>query len=377
MKKLLALIMVCVLCSSILLGCSDNKKEAAENIHTEFEGVFLTLGSVSEDSLTVEWHNDTRNEITFGEYYYVEKYNEASGKWKSVLIGEFPVIEIVTLLSPGGVCEKVYSLDFFDVSEDCKYRLRVDFYPGVGDERYNTWVEFYTTVKFVQYDWSGWGLSTKNVSDCEAAYDIIEELRSLKQTGKTVPQISSKSLYDGISEDVVERGTLWLEVGSKIYRIESDTKELCLVDGHLGKGYVLDASSEFISLIYKVRQYHPYDFYVGNYSVAADELELDNVYEADSTVDIKVKKIEIGEGDQFEPVNKITLELLSETEQTLSIALETQQSSDNFASMESLEVTLEEGKAETVEISFGGWQNYDYYVTVTADNTRISITIDQ
>ena len=49
---------------------------------------------------------------------------------------------------------------------------------------------------------------------------------------------------------------------------------------------------------------------------------------------------------------------------------------DNFASMKFVDVTFEAGKAEAVEIEFGTWSNWSYYLTVFADNTRVEITVN-
>lgn len=374
MKRILSFLMCILLVLVAFFGCSENKSSGDENIHTEYEGVYLTLGSVSKSEIKVVWHNDTAKDVIYGEYYYIERYNEESGEWESVLSEDFFVNDIGLLLRPHGENEETYSLEYFELSADGKYRLRSDFFLGDG-KTYNTWVEFYTAVKFLHNDYGGWGLSAKIVSDCDIAYSIIDELEKMKETGETVPKISNKPLEEAVDDHLVKYGILWFEVGSKIYRIDPDTHEICRVDEHLGKGYVLDASQEFITLVYKAYQYHPYDFYIGSYNIATETLDTKNVYDAYSTVDVKIKKIEIGEG--LEPTNKITLELLSDIDQTCSVRIGSQASSDNLAMGDAKDVAFKAGQTETVEFSFGGWSNFNYYITILADNTKLRIDINQ
>ncbi len=374
MRRILSFLMCILLVLVAFFGCSENKNLKDENIHTEYEGVYLTLGSVSEDEIKVVWHNDTAKDVIYGEYYYVERYNEDSDKWESVLSEDFFVTAIGLLLQPHSESEKTYSLEHFDLSENGRYRLRSEFSLGDG-KMHNTSVEFYTVVKFLHNDYGGWGLSTKTVSACDIAYSIIDELAKMKETGKTVPKISNKPLEEAVDGNLVKCGILWLEVGSKMYRIDPNTNEICRVDEHLGKGYVLDASREFITLVYNAWQYHPYDFYTGSYNIATDTLETKNVYEACSTVDVKIQKIEFGEG--FDATNEITLELVSDIDQTLLVRLESQASSDNLAAGDMKEVAFEAGKPQTVELDFGGWSNFNYYITIFADNTRVRIDINQ
>ena len=148
------------------------------------------------------------------------------------------------------------------------------------------------------------------------------------------------------------------------------------MEKHLGKGAVLDAPDELITLIYTAWQYHPYDYYIGSYNVAIDRLEVKNVYRAPSSVGITVKKIEIKDSEDFVEENTITLELVSNTDQTLYLELDSQQSSDNFATMKSMELSLKAEEPQTVEINFAGWSSLNYYLSIRADNTRIRLDID-
>ena len=136
----------------------------------------------------------------------------------------------------------------------------------LGEESYVEHSGYETTVKFLQYTWDGWGVSSKTVSTCDEAYAIIDALDKMSETGERVAKISNKTVSEGGGELPVERGTMWLEVGSKIYRIDRDSKKICRVDGHLGRGYVLDAPDSFFTLVYNAWQYYPYDYYTGYYN---------------------------------------------------------------------------------------------------------------
>lgn len=109
-----------------------------DGIHTDFEGVYLTLGSLGETSISVTWHNDTDKEVVYGEDYSIEKLED--GEWVSVQTAEMSVPAIGIILMPHSESKKGYSTAPFNLSELGRYRLRCEFYPGEGT--CNTWVEF-------------------------------------------------------------------------------------------------------------------------------------------------------------------------------------------------------------------------------------------
>ena len=390
MKRNLSLILVILFFITALAGCGGTQNKEPdeilimpqEKIYTEHEGVYLALDTVSSESITVVWRNDTKEEAVYGEYYYVEKYDEASGEWKSALRQEFFVEAIGLILSANSDIEKTYSLSPFNVSEAGRYRLRCEFYPGDG-KKCNTWVEFdvgtehsgyETTVKFMQYTWDGWGVSTKTVSTCDIAYAIIDELEKMTETGEKIAKISNQVVEPGAAQLPVERGTMWLEVGSKIYRIDGDSKKICRVDTHLGRGYLLDAPDSFFTLVNNAWQYHPYDYYTGSYNNDTDEIVLNNVYSAESTVGVNIKKVEIV--NEHHPTNKITLELQSTTDQTTHVDLRCQRSDDDLDAGDYKNITLKAGETETVELSFGGWKDSDFWIYIIVDNTKICLRIE-
>ncbi|MBO5701307.1 MAG: hypothetical protein J6S71_02605 [Clostridia bacterium] len=146
MKKILVFLLVALLCLPSCAGIGDDLPETEkavisgdEEIHTDFDGVYLTLDSVGETSLSVTWHNDTDLEILFGEGYSVEILL-FDGTWNPVLKDSIAFDAIAMLLPPDGEIEKGYSLKPFDISEKGTYRLLCEFWHG--GNTYNTWVEF-------------------------------------------------------------------------------------------------------------------------------------------------------------------------------------------------------------------------------------------
>lgn len=145
MKNKLFFLIIMLLATAAIISCAepeDLKIEGNEKIFTDFEGVYLTLESIGETSISVTWHNDTDEEITFGEGYFIEILT-STGEWTSVQKEEMTVPAIALLLMPKGETRKGYSLSFFDLSRVGKYRLRCEFW--YGGNTYSTWVQFDVT----------------------------------------------------------------------------------------------------------------------------------------------------------------------------------------------------------------------------------------
>ena len=145
MKNKLFFLLIMLLVTAAIISCAepeDLKIEGNEIIFTDFEGVYLTLESIGETSISVTWHNDTDEEITFGEGYFIEILT-STGEWTSVQKEEMSVPAIALLLMPKGETRKGYSLSSFDLSRVGKYRLRCEFW--YGGNTYSTWVRFDVT----------------------------------------------------------------------------------------------------------------------------------------------------------------------------------------------------------------------------------------
>ena len=80
--------------------------------------------------------------------------------------------------------------------------------------------------------------------------------------------------------------------------------------------------------------------------------------------------------NDYDPANKIILELTSTVDQSVYISLFCSQSGDNLAEGDAKDLTLQAGKPETVELTFGGWKDFNYWIDIKVDNTRINLRIE-
>lgn len=232
-------------------------------------------------------------------------------------------------------------------------------------------------IKIMQHSWDGWGVSTKTIPASDITKSIIDELVKMTETGEIVAEVSEGTLdeyFDNYENSSLARGTMWLEVGSRIYRISPALTEICRVDTHLGEGRVLGITDKFKTLVRDVWQYYPYNYYKGKYIKSTGDMTLKRVFSADSTIEINIKKIEIEEG--FAPENKITLGLVSTIDQIVEINLHCQQSDDNLAGGDRKEIALSMREEREIELGFGGWDNSNFRIYITADNTRLELEIN-
>ena len=229
-------------------------------------------------------------------------------------------------------------------------------------------------VELFQYTWDGWGISTKTVGACDVAYNIIDALKAMKETGETVPKISDEVFEIGGGQYAAERGTMWIESGNKIYRLTPDLSQICLVETHFGEGKVLEITDAFKTNVNNAWHYAPYDYYKGTYNKGDYTVDLESVFKSGSTVQLSIKKIQIESG--YDPNNTITVELISSVDQEVNIKLHCQQSDDNLAAGDYRTVQLKKGEPTTVDLTFGGWPNFTYWVYIEADLTKAEITIN-
>lgn len=234
------------------------------------------------------------------------------------------------------------------------------------------------TVKLLQYAWDGYGITTKNISSTDVVYSIIDALKNMKETGETVEKISDDVLDKNggalPGEFPVERGTMWIETDGSIYRLTPDLSQICRVDTHFGEGRVLEMNEAFKTDVNNAWYYAPYNYYKGTYQSGDDTVELNRVFISDSSVELRIKKIQIEK--KYNPQNTITVELISTVDQTVAIKLHCQQSDDNFELGDGKMINLTKGVAETVDLTFGGWKDFRYWVYIEVDNTKAEIMIE-
>ena len=233
-----------------------------------------------------------------------------------------------------------------------------------------------TTVKLIRHYWDGYGVSSKTVSTCDLAYSIIDAIDTLNKTGETVNKISDDTMDEsnGYFPEGIQPGTLWLEVGSKIYRIAPDLSKIALVETHFGKGYVLNMTDELRSLLNIAWYYYPRNTYVGTYDNGSGKLDMSHTYTADSTIEIKIKDLYV-EKKIDASNNSVTVEVTSSIDQTVEVYASSYQSDDNLGSDDAKTISLKANETKELTFEFYGWYSYPYMLDIAADNTRVTLTI--
>ena len=132
-KNIIRLFLLTSLILTSLSACAAANKKVVLNqtdIHTDYAGVYITIVAAEDTDdgkiLNAVWHNETLKSVTFDNRYTIE-YNNG-GVWESVLKKDFAVTEIAHVINSQSVYEKSYSTEFFKLSRDGEYRLKVDFY---------------------------------------------------------------------------------------------------------------------------------------------------------------------------------------------------------------------------------------------------------
>ena len=367
MKRTIPLILAIILCLSILSGCSDVKYKGPLSCvsHVGVDGV-TALMDMTEDAQekiisalnSGEWSEGVTN---CGHDYWFTTENET-----------------IRYHSECGSFIDITNQRSMTLSEEGKANInrilgvKADYQGSTNDEL--TESGYQAAIKMMLFNWDGYGISTKWIATCDLAYSIIDALEEMRETGETVDKISDDVVNENTTHPPIECGTMWIELGSKIYRMDRNSTQLCRVEGHLGKGYVMNASEQLKKMINDAWQYHPYDYYTGSYNNETNKIEINHVYDAPTDVHVHIKEVEVV--NDYDPKNKITIELISTIDQTISVRLNCSQSDDNLAEGDAKDVTLQAGKPETVELTFGGWKDFNYWIDIKVDNTRINLRIE-
>jgi hypothetical protein len=252
-----------------------------------------------------------------------------------------------------------------------------DFYGAVSLEiTKETNRDYSEGIELIRYDWSGYGVSYNTIEPCKLSSDIIEIIGSMKITEEKSDEIADGTLDEYYNAPPVERGTSWVEIGSKIYRLDPEMTEISIVERHLGEGKKLDSDHDIVrlgKLLHQAWYYHPYDYYSGSFNNSTGEISLDRMYEAESNVDIKVKSFKVEK--EFNSVNSVTVEVTAKADVELRLKLDSRQSDDNLGAGDFKELSMKKGETKTVTLSFSGWQ-YSYWIYIKADNTMVSLQIN-
>ncbi len=117
----------------------------APGVHTEYDGVYLSVGSVKtgdegQKIFSLVWNNETPQLMCFGHMYSIE-YRDGD-EWKDVSVEDHFFFTVARLLYPESTLGWSYSTQGFDLSRPGTYRLRCQFSRENGGPTYNTWIEF-------------------------------------------------------------------------------------------------------------------------------------------------------------------------------------------------------------------------------------------
>lgn len=140
---MLALALVC------FCGC-ERSLEPSDGIHTDYDGVYLTIDSIDADGdhpiLNVTWHNETDQTVTFGLWYTIEYLD--GDDWKNIQVAEYAVPEIACMLGPGERGAQSYTTKYFNILREGRYRVRTEFYiPELQVGTKSTWAEYDLSYK--------------------------------------------------------------------------------------------------------------------------------------------------------------------------------------------------------------------------------------
>lgn len=106
---------------------------------SDIEGVSLSIKAVDLDSekpyIQVEWKNDSKNEVTFGEDFDIRYYKD--GDRISCATSALYFDLVANILSAKGSRIKTYDISLFDLSKDGRYRFQVEHTKGVY-----SWIDF-------------------------------------------------------------------------------------------------------------------------------------------------------------------------------------------------------------------------------------------
>ena len=138
---------VCFLTNPPSSDDENNSVNPSGEIFTDYEGVYVSIKSIDTNAgghtvFNLIWHNTTKEEITYGESYIIER--KEGNDWVNTASEELYFTTIGLLLRPNSTENKSYSTQRFDLSQSGTYRLRVTCLVDEGDgyKEYNTWIGF-------------------------------------------------------------------------------------------------------------------------------------------------------------------------------------------------------------------------------------------
>ena len=141
---LIAIVAIIVVAVCFLTNPPSSDENPSGEIFTDYEGVYITIKSIDKNSFTVVWHNDTFNEVTYGEVFSIEY--KSGDEWVEAAHDDElrAFISIGYMLKKNRTEEKIYTASWYDLSMNGTYRFVVPFSVKEGGEyvSYKAWAEF-------------------------------------------------------------------------------------------------------------------------------------------------------------------------------------------------------------------------------------------
>ena len=378
MKKLICILLsllICIgLCGCNILNFEDTEStpnsqptEAETNSDTEVE----TKGTAeSETEITTETKSETEKETEIITEFETEITTETKVQTETeetTIATSEESSEIINVCEHNW--EQIENLDEYTAMDKCSI---------CGDTRTYTDLDDETSLIMWRYNWDGWGVSGKHIYSSKLGDDILESVLNLEETGEAIPKISDDII---VMDDIylsyipTERGTVWIDCGRVgLFRLDPSMTEICRVETHLGGGVVLEMTETLKELLRQAWYYAPYDYWDGTYSNG--EVTLNRVYNGDSAIEwVEIESIHIENAYHTES-NKIVFKLKSSENKMVRYHFESYHSSDNFASKKSGYIELIKDEEVTLEISFAGFVDTRYWISLVIDNTSINLTIE-
>ena len=146
MKRYIALLLALMLIIS-LIGCGKEKTGVIGDTYSDYTGISIEIENLDiskkNSSVSVKWQNDTSYDVSYGNYYTIER--EIDDEWHSCAIADVAFSEIGYILKPGTMHETYTFGKYFDTSISGKYRIRSECYVQINDgenEHCIVWAEF-------------------------------------------------------------------------------------------------------------------------------------------------------------------------------------------------------------------------------------------
>ena len=229
-----------------LIGSADNGESY---INTEYEGVYITIESTLAASsegaiLTMVWHNETDQEITYGDMFFIE--SEYDGEWTVHSFGEDYVHPLGYLLKGNETQTKTYKIPYhalkllhypiritipFTVKEGDEYvsykaRVKSSFYTTIKDLRthYPDFFDLNTDEGLTVYIWQ-LAESTYSCYLVSTAADSITDQSYAFPYGISIPEMKHILSTYSIGRDKIELRPIKHPISSYDYTIDAEYRQ--------------------------------------------------------------------------------------------------------------------------------------------------------